>query len=207
MPHPKSPLAFHHHILLFASLLHLLTARAVSHIKPYPREPTSHPTGIAKNEQQQQQQDTSLPHNKPSNTLIPIPPSRSHPKTPPLTLHTPRTHYLSPPSTPTIALLTALIERLYDTLAYALLDRDALDAYDLTLRVGGLRLDFYCVAEVLGVMAVRAVVKRLGQLVQGGLTGVVVGGVEGGRGVGVVVALGVEGGWWVGSMVFGSKLL
>jgi len=38
------------------------------------------------------------------------------------------------------------------------------------------------VAEVLGVMAVRAVVKRLGQLVQGG------------RGVGVVVALGVEGG-------------
>ncbi len=49
-------------------------------------------------------------------------------------------------------------------------------------------------AEVLGVMAVRAVVKRLGQLVQGGLTGVVVGGVEGGRGVGVVVALGVEGG-------------
>lgn len=132
------------------------------------------------------QQTLQHPHPHPS---IPLPP-----QTPPLTLHTPRTHYLSPPSTPTIALLTALIERLYDTLAYALLDRDALDAYDLTLRVGGLRLDFYCVAEVLGVMAVRAVVKRLGQLVQGGLTGVVVGGVEGGRGVGVVVALGVEGG-------------
>lgn len=56
-------------------------------------------------------------------------------------------------------------------------------------------MDFYCVAEVLGVVAVRGLVKRLGQLVQGGFTRVVVGEMEEGRGVGVVLALGVEGGW------------
>lgn len=97
------------------------------------------------------------------------------------------------------AALAKVLDRLYDSLATFILlhyneDVDFLDAHDLTLRIGALRLDFHAEAELLSREAVRTVVRRLGQLAQGGLTGLVTGEVRDVRAaVGVIFTLGIVG--------------
>ena len=71
--------------------------------------------------------------------------------------------------------LVIVIERMYDLLAYAILDFGSLTRHDLEIRFGNFVLEFHCLAEYLSIMAVKAVARRLGQMIQGGLTGLVAG--------------------------------
>lgn len=97
------------------------------------------------------------------------------------------------------AVLAKVLDRIYDSLATFILlhyneDVDFIDAHDLTLRIGALRLDFHTEAELLSWEAMKLVMRRLGQLAQGGLTGLVTGEVRDvGAAVGVVFTLGIVG--------------
>ena len=71
--------------------------------------------------------------------------------------------------------LATILERIYEIWAFAMLDFESLERHDLEIRVGSFVLRFYCVAEYLSMLAVKAVTRRLGQLVQEGLTGVMAG--------------------------------
>jgi len=71
--------------------------------------------------------------------------------------------------------IVSLLERLYDALAFILFDLSFLDEHDLTLQVGDFTLQLHCIAEYLSALAVKAVVRRLGQMLQRGLTGLVSG--------------------------------
>jgi len=71
--------------------------------------------------------------------------------------------------------IVSLLERLYDALAFILFDLSFLDEHDLTLQVRDFTLQLHCIAEYLSALAVKAVVRRLGQMLQRGLTGLVSG--------------------------------
>lgn len=69
-----------------------------------------------------------------------------------------------------------IMESFYEAIAFFLLDVDSLpEEHDLVLRMGEFELEFYCVAEYLSLLAVKAVVRRLSQMLQNGLTGFVAG--------------------------------
>lgn len=121
-------------------------------------------------------------------------------QSPHLTIHT--LYQIGPlePENPRVpAILAKILDRIYDSLATFILlhyngDVDFLDAHDLTLRIGALRLDFHAEAELLSREAMKTVVKRLGQLAQDGLTGLVTGEVRDvGAAVGVIFTLGIVG--------------
>lgn len=145
----------------------------------------------------------SYPHQKRRLTTIKPPPSNvtltsllSHPKffPPSSNRHHVTLRRLSqtlPVSLPTI---TTIIERLYELIAFYLLDLDELNDLepDLVFTYGMLKLEFFSMAEYMSVQAVKAVVRRLGQVVQQGLTGFAVGEVwDVTAAVGVIFALGL----------------
>ena len=68
-----------------------------------------------------------------------------------------------------------VIERLYDVAAIMLIDLTSLDEHDLVFQLGAFSLEFHCFAEYLSVLVLRMIVRRLGQLVQKGMTGLVAG--------------------------------
>ena len=72
-------------------------------------------------------------------------------------------------------MIVTLLERVYDVLAYSVIDFDFLEQHDLEIRLGKLVLEFHCVAEYLSTLVVKAIVRRLGQMIQAGLTGFVAG--------------------------------
>ena len=72
-------------------------------------------------------------------------------------------------------LAATLIERLYDAVAYVIIDLSFLDEHDLVFQVGAFSLELHCSAEYLSVVALKMIVRNLGQLVQKGLTGLVAG--------------------------------
>lgn len=99
-------------------------------------------------------------------------PTTPPPPPPPPTIHLLSLHlilpppFLSPTPHPPIALA---LDRLLESLAYALLDLDLLEAQHLVLRLGAFTLDFYDVAERLSVLAIKAVLVRLARMVERGL--------------------------------------
>ena len=89
--------------------------------------------------------------------------------------------------------MARFLERTCEVFAYYLLDLDHFEGQDLVLRVGGLTLEFHEVAERLSMLAVKAVVMRLAQMVMRGLVGFVVGEMVDARaGVRMVFAFGLK---------------
>lgn len=85
-------------------------------------------------------------------------------------------HFISSQdSTLMIARVTTALERIYDFMAFFLVDLDVLEEHDLTLRIGGFELEVHCVADILSVLAIKAILRKLVQMGFEGLTGLVVG--------------------------------
>ncbi|KAF6232382.1 hypothetical protein HO173_009487 [Letharia columbiana] len=86
------------------------------------------------------------------------------------------------------------MERTCEVFAYCLLDLDLLDQQDLVLRLGDFTLDFHDMAEHLSILAVKAVVMKLMQMIIKGLFGFVQGEmVDAHAGVRMIFAFGVLG--------------
>ena len=105
------------------------------------------------------QPTTNLPS---PNTIPPTPP--------PYTFRLLELHAILAPPEMEQYIATAM-ERLCEAFAYALLDLDLLADQHLVLRLGGFTLDFYDVAEQLSVLAMKAVVVKLMQMIGKGLFG------------------------------------
>ena len=87
------------------------------------------------------------------------------------------------------------MERTCEAFALYLLDFDLLDQQDLILRFGDFTLEFHAVAEHLSMLAVKAVVWKLIQMIMKGLLGFVKGEVVNAQaGVRIIFAFGVLGG-------------
>ena len=87
----------------------------------------------------------------------------------------------SPLSAIEIRHVAAIFEQLYQEIAFFLtdmVDEDVFEANDLCLRLGMFTLEFHSVAQYLSMLAVKAVVQRLSQMVQRGFLGFVVGEVD-----------------------------
>ncbi|KAL9076839.1 MAG: hypothetical protein Q9161_000824 [Pseudevernia consocians] len=91
--------------------------------------------------------------------------------------------------------VTKAMERTCEAFALYLLDFDLLDQQDLVLRFGDFTLEFHAVAEHLSMLAVKAVVLKLIQMIMKGLLGFVKGEVVNAQaGVRMIFAFGVLGG-------------
>lgn len=87
------------------------------------------------------------------------------------------------------------MERTCETLAYYLLDYNLLDEQDFVLRIGAFTLEYHAMVEQLNMLAVKAVVMKLLQMVMKGLLGFVKGEmVDAQAGVKMIFAFGVLGG-------------
>ena len=67
------------------------------------------------------------------------------------------------------------LERIYDTITQLIHDLDFLDEHELIFQVGAFTLEFDCLAGHMSALAVKAVVRHIGQMLQSGLTGMVTG--------------------------------
>lgn len=87
------------------------------------------------------------------------------------------------------------MERTCEVFAYYLFDYDVLDAHDFVLRFGAFTLEYHDVVEILNILAIKAVVTKLMQMVMKGLLGFVKGEmVNAQAGVRMIFAFGVLGG-------------
>ena len=95
----------------------------------------------------------------------------------------------------TVKRVSKAMERTCEAFALYLLDFDLLDQQDLVLRFGDFTLEYHDVAEQLSMLAVKAVVLKLIQMITKGLLGFVEGEmVNAQAGVKMIFALGVLGG-------------
>lgn len=97
----------------------------------------------------------------------------SKPPTYDFTLHSIRA--IPPNSQTAIRVLNHLLDLIYDFLSQFYISHTFPTDTDLTIRIGSVVLDFDCVARYISAVSVKIVVRRLGQLVQRGLTGLVSG--------------------------------
>ncbi len=87
------------------------------------------------------------------------------------------------------------MERICEAFALCLLDFDLLEDQDLVMRLGHFTLEFHEVAEQLNLLAIKAVVMKLVQMITMGFLGFVSGEVVNAQaGVRMIFALGVLGG-------------
>ena len=72
---------------------------------------------------------------------------------------------------------SAILEFCYEAIAFFIIDHehDLIEQHDLIFQIGALTFSFHSMAKYISLQAVRAVVRRLGQMVQMGLTGLVSG--------------------------------
>lgn len=87
------------------------------------------------------------------------------------------------------------MERTCEVFAYYLFDYDVLDAHDFVLRFGAFTLEYHDVVELLNILAIKAVLTKLLQMIMKGLLGFVKGEmVDAQSGVRMIFAFGVLGG-------------
>ena len=74
-----------------------------------------------------------------------------------------------------ISIMVEAMERLYDAFAVTLLSAVLMEASQFRIEMGDLMLSVFCLDGYLSVQAIKAVVRRLSQMAQAGMTGLVVG--------------------------------